>query len=238
MSRNILIAVGVIIVLTATWFFYSRQTNETSSADIQKKSPHFLDSTPLHAETYATQPINVTINFDFDLSSGSETSVTSGDETEWTQGEVQIEDNKTALKKDLKQNMPDGTYVVKYKACWPDGSCHDGQFSFKIDSDKKSEYQDMRGKKEVTVTMEGIKFNPEKLLISPGTKVIWENAEDLGHFVNTETHPEHTYFLVQNSRELKKGQTFSIVFEKEGQYNYHCSTHIRQGMLGSIIVSN
>ena len=68
------------------------------------------------------------------------------------------------------------------------------------------------------------------------TGVDW--LEDAGHFINTESHPEHTYFPEQSSTEIKKGGDFSLVFEKPGQYNYHCSAHVPQGMLGSIIVAN
>ena len=236
-----MIRLTVILVTTAVVvlgvIFYLQQ-GKTSTDITQNKTPHFLDSTPLHGETYASQPINVTLNFDFDLATESEISVTSTNNKEWTVGEVIIEDNKTALKKDLEQNMPDGSYLVLYKACWFDKSCHEGQFSFKIDSSKVSEYQGMRKKQEVTIDMENIKFNPAKIVISPGTKVVWKNLEEAGHFINTESHPEHTYFPEQNSTEIKKGGDFSLVFEKPGQYNYHCSAHVPQGMLGSIIVAN
>lgn len=204
----------------------------------QVKTPHFTDSTPLHAEIYAAQPVNVTVNFNFDLARGSKISVNSSNKTEWTEGEVLIEDGNTALKRDLKQGMPDGQYQVKYTACFTNQPCDSGQFSFTIDSAKKSEYQDLTGQSEVKVKMENLKFAPAKIMVSAGTKIVWENAEDAGHFINTETHPEHTYYPVQNSSELANGQTFFTQFEIAGQYNYHCSAHVPQGMLGSLIVVN
>jgi plastocyanin len=133
--------------------------------------------------------------------------------------------------------MPDGEYQVRYKACWPDKSCHDGQFSFAIDSSKQAEYQDMRGQSEVTIHMKDLMFQQSRILISPGTKVTWVNDEPVGHFVNTETHPEHTYFTPQNSREIKHSESFTTTFDLPGQYNYHCSAHVPEGMLGSIVVS-
>lgn len=232
-----LIFIGLVIFTVLFLFSRSRKdVTRTNSSFI--KTPHFLDSTPLHNEIYAAAPVNITINFDFDLAEGSEISVLDNQGQQVATGNVSIEDNNTALKRGLAGQRTDGEYKVLYKACWPDGSCHDGKFEYSIDSKKISQYQDMRGSGEVTVKMTGLQYAPEKIIISPGTKVVWENLEDIGHFVNTETHPEHTYFPSQNSRELKLGDTFETVFEIAGQYNYHCSAHVPEGMLGAIVVSN
>ncbi len=34
----------------------------------------------------------------------------------------------------LPSDAGDGVYLVKYKACWADGTCDDGQFGFQVDS--------------------------------------------------------------------------------------------------------
>lgn len=85
--------------------------------------------------------------------------------------------------------------------------------------------------------MKDIAFQQARVIISPGTKVTWVNDESIGHFVNTETHPEHTYFVSQNSREVSQGESFTTTFDIPGQYNYHCSAHVPEGMLGSIVVA-
>ena len=237
MTKNLVIGAAVILVIVLVGIIFWQQ-NQKEIREQQVKTPHFLDSTPFHGEVYSAQPINVTVNFDFDLAQKSKISVISLNGSEWTEDEVLIEDNKTALKKNLKQGAPDGWYFVKYTTCWPDGSCHDGQFNFSIDSAKKLEYLDLRGKSEVEIKMKDLKFNQNKIIISPKTKVTWTNEDDAGHFVNTETHPEHTYYPVQNSGELTKSQSFAITFEVPGQYNYHCSAHVPEGMIASLIVSN
>ena len=234
--KKLFLPIVIVLLVLGVIFAYQAMTTKPAEFVGQKKSPHFLDSTPLHGETYAAQPINITLNFDFDLALGSSVSVKK-DSSEWTIGEVRIENNKTALKKELKQGMSDGEYIVNYSACWPDKSCHEGSFSFKIDSKLKSEFLDMKGKSEVTIDMKEIKFVSQKVLISPGTKVTWINSDQVEHFVNTETHPAHTYFTSQNSRGLAKGQTYSTTFIKLGQYNYHCSAHA-SSMIGSIVVLN
>jgi plastocyanin len=214
--------------------WYWQQSRVDSSQAV--KTPHFLDSTPAHGEVYAAQPINITLNFDFDLAAGSGITVRSADGREWQEGGAVIADAQTALQIPLKQGMPDGRYEVAYTACWPDQSCHDGRFSFSVETARQSEYRDLRGQDQVTIHMKDFAFQESKIMLSPGTAVTWVNDEATGHFVNTETHPEHTYFTPQNSREIGKGESFTVAFDAPGQYNYHCSAHVPQGMLGSLIV--
>lgn len=238
MVKKLLLPAVFFIIILIGLVVFAFQGEGAKSPNKQVKTPHFTDSTPLDGEIYAAQPVNITINFNFDLARDSKILVTSKDGDEWTEGEVLIEDNNTALKRNLKQGMSGGDYLVKYTACFTDKSCQNGQFSFKIDSARKTEYQDFRGQSEVTLKMKNIKFAPGKIIISPGTTVIWENGDEVGHFVNTETHPEHTYYTIQNSKELLKTQTFSATFQTPGQYNYHCSAHVPEGMIGIILVTN
>lgn len=223
--------------LVAIFLFTVFIPDRKELSDKESKTPHFLDSTPTNGDVYAAQPINITINFDFDLSNKSSISVVDQDQQEWTAGETKIEDADTALKRDLKPDMPNGKYFINYTACWPDNSCHDGHFSFSIDSAKLSEYTDLRNQSEVTIDMKNIMFTKSKVIISPNTNVKWVNMDGTVHFVNTQTHPEHTYYPPHNSRSLEKGQSFDLTFETLGQYDYHCSAHAMQ-MQGSIVVAN
>lgn len=237
MNKKILLGAGIgIIVAIGAFFYLPKKQAPTQGQPNQSKDLHFIDSTPLSGEVYASQPINITLNFNTDLVESSSIDVLAKDNQQWTTGNIKIEDSNTALKRDLKQNMPDGEYLVKYKACFLDSSCEENNFNFKIDSAKKTEYQDLRGSAEVTVNMNEFNFDKQKIIISPNTKVIWKNTGNVGHFVNTETHPEHTYFPEHNSREIGPLGTFETTFTIKGQYNYHCSAHHHQGMLGSIIV--
>src|SRR3989344_498569 len=173
-KMGLLVTSGVVVAVVAglgIWLATSPVNAPTGSVsspaagtDRQVKSPHFLDSTPLHGEVYAAQPINVTLNFNFDLAVGSAITVQSTDGREWQDGTAAIEDAQTALKVPLKQGMSDGQYQVMYTACWPDKSCHDGQFSFSIDSSKQAEYQDQRGQKAITIHMKDIAFQQPKLI--------------------------------------------------------------------------
>lgn len=234
MRRWIWIGLGFAGLAVAAGFWYAGDRTPTGG---QRKTPHFVDSTPLHEDVYAAQPINITLNFDFDVAEGSSIVVKSADGREWQAGAATIEDRQTALQVPLVGGMPDGEYTVGYEACWPDGSCHEGRYTFTIESARQAEYIDRRGQAQVRMAMKDLAFAEPKIIVSPGTVVVWVNEDGVEHFVNTDTHPEHTYFPLQNSLEIAARETFSTTFVTPGQYNYHCSAHVPEGMLGSIIVA-
>lgn len=213
-----------------------------------KKSAHYESNTPAHGAVLAGVPINVVIDFNFDLakpseikilgnpSAGSTSSLQAGSgQVDYGEGETIIDSNKLALRRNMQKNAPDGLYTVEYNACWPDKSCHEGNFQFRIDRSKAQNFEDQTGRNEVTVKLSNTKFVPENIRISKGTKVTWVNDDNTDHYINTDSHPAHTYFPQQNSKVLKKGDTFSLVFDKPGIYPYHCSAH-EASMKASILV--
>lgn len=199
-----------------------------------KKSAHYETNTPVHGATLAGVPINVVIDFNFDLAKPSEIKILK-DNQDFGTGETAIDSNKLAMRRAVKPDAPDGLYRVEYKACWPDTSCHEGYFQFAIDRSKAPAYIDQTGKKEVTIRLTQSKFDPDYLKISKGTKITWVNDDNVEHYVNTDSHPAHTYYPVQNSKVLKKGESFSLTFDQAGVYPYHCSAHAAS-MIGSLLV--
>ena len=200
-----------------------------------KKSAHYETNTPAHGSILAAAPVNVVIDFNFDLAAPSAISITK-DGKEYGRGETIIDTNRLSMRRSFAADAPDGLYKVEYKACWPDRSCHDGNFEFAIDRSGVSSYENMQGKKEVTIRMSEIMFTPKNIVITLGTKVIWINDENVEHYVNTDSHPAHTYHPAQNSRSLAKGASYSVIFDKPGAYPYHCSAHAGT-MVGNIVVA-
>lgn len=255
-SNGVKKIVGIIAVLAvfSVVIFVTRQKQDSGSMekveqmekseempDIQaiefgnpKKSAHYETNTPAHGAILAAAPVNIVIDFNFDLAEPSSISVTR-DGKEYGVGETKIARHKLSMRRDFDQNAPDGLYKVSYKACWPDGSCHDGSFEFAIDRSLKNSYQNLKGKKEVTVNLAEISFQSKNILISPGTKITWKNMDEVEHYVNTDSHPAHSYYPMQNSGALKKGDAYAVTFDKPGIYPYHCSAHAAS-MTGSIIV--
>lgn len=208
--------------------------NDSNQLQNPKKSAHYESNTPAHGAVLAGVPINIIIDFNFDVAKGSSISITNNGK-EYGTSEAIIDSNPLAMRRNVDPSAPDGVYTVSYKACWADGSCHDGNFQFAIDRSKATGFIDMRNKKEVTVSLKNTSFNPKNLRVSVGTKVTWVNEDDVVHTVNTDSHPAHTYYSAQNSRTLKKGDTYSVIFTEAGIYPYHCTPHA-SSMKGSILV--
>ncbi|MBI4992499.1 MAG: cupredoxin domain-containing protein [Candidatus Harrisonbacteria bacterium] len=244
MQKIILMVVGLAVLIGVGYFLFFKEVapppqevgGVMTTFEKPKKSAHYETNTPEHGSVLAAVPINVVIDFNFDLAFPSEIKILK-DGKDYGSGGTVIDDNKLAMRRPMDQSAPDGLYRVEYNACWPDSSCHTGHFQFAIDQGKISSYLDLRDEKEVTVKLSEIKFQPANILISRGTKVNWINDDKAPHYVNTDSHPAHTYFTKQNSRELKKGDSFSLVFDEEGIYPYHCSAHAKT-MHGSIVVGD
>lgn len=202
-----------------------------------KKSAHYESNAPEHGSVLAGVPINVVIDFNFDLARGSTMQIIKDGEggLDYGLGEIVIDKNKLSMRREMDQSAPDSKYTVSYSACWADGSCHDGNFQFQIDRSKVLEFTDLTEKKAVTLAMQNFSFNPAKIKVSKGTKVTWVNKDSVIHTVNTDSHPAHTYYLNQNSKDLKQGDSYSVTFNEAGVYLYHCTPHAGS-MHGQILV--
>lgn len=223
---------AVAITLTACKKTATSTSNQTPTQTKQntagftspKKAAHYESNTPEHGSILAGVPTNVVIDFNFDLAKPSSISITK-DGKEYGVGETTIDDSKLTLRRNMDQTAPDGVYTVNYTACWPDGSCDDGSFQLKIDKTGASSYEDMTGKTKVTIDMKAIMFEPKNIKVKKGTKVTWTNSDSVAHYVNTDSHPGHSYEPSMNSDVLQPGDSYPYTFTKTGIYPYHCSAH-------------
>ncbi len=78
-----------------------------------------------------------------------------------------------------------------------------------------------------TVTIQNFAFTPQMLEIKAGQKVIWKHNDAVTHRVVSLDN-------LFDSGEMNRGDEFSFVFNKAGEYNYHCVIH--PSMTGKIIV--
>ncbi len=196
---------------------------------------HYVDSYPNHGDVFAQMPDRAQIDFNFTLHEASTIEI-SKDGAQLEVGKPNLGPRNLAMWVQLQDSAGDGLYLVKYKACWPDRSCHDGQFAFTVDSRTRAAYLDMTGKKEVHLDMQNIKFQSAAIVVSKGTKVTWTNRDAITHFVNTDPHPSHNVLSELNSLDLTQGQSYSFAFTRSGEWGYHCSAHFPQGMIGRVIV--
>ena len=79
----------------------------------------------------------------------------------------------------------------------------------------------------VQVAIRGFSFVGASTKVVPGTTIIWKNFDDVPHSVIGASF---------QSKALKKGESYSYKFTKEGTYTYYCGIH--PDMKGEIVVRN
>ena len=82
-------------------------------------------------------------------------------------------------------------------------------------------------------------FAPATKTVTPGTSVEWAWNSCTGDpYGGNQTCVSHsvTFDDGSTSSPLKDQGTFSRSFAAAGTYNYHCSVHVSQGMVGTITV--
>lgn len=189
------------------------------------KPSHYVSSSPEHGSTVVTVPLNVVVNFDFDLSSKSTLAITR-DGKNYGVGETKIDAIRRVLRRQVATSLADGVYTVAYSACWPDNTCHDGRFQFAVDSLLATQYYTTKmDQKNVTVRLTDYLFEPPAFKIKKGTTVTWINDDAVVHYINSDPHPGHSYYPALNSAALKKSESYAYTFTQPGLYLYHCSAH-------------
>ena len=81
---------------------------------------------------------------------------------------------------------------------------------------------------ETQVGIDNFTFNPGTITVPAGTKVEWENSDDIPHTIVETTGKFH-------SAALDTEDKFSFTFTKAGTFNYFCSLHPH--MVGKVVVT-
>jgi plastocyanin len=82
---------------------------------------------------------------------------------------------------------------------------------------------------DAPVDIINFEFKPQKVVVKTGTKVTWTNEDTTIHDIK-DTSPLATPV----SKEMSKGESFSITYAQAGSYSYICGIH--QYMTGSVEV--
>lgn len=85
----------------------------------------------------------------------------------------------------------------------------------------------MLHRKVIHVTIDNFKFTPTKVVVSPGTRIIWSNHDSDPHTVDSVKN-------LWTSKAVDPNGTFARVFKTTGSFAYYCSIH--PFMHGSVIV--
>jgi plastocyanin len=79
----------------------------------------------------------------------------------------------------------------------------------------------------VAVKITNFAFKPARIVVSPGTKIVWTNQDSDPHTVTTEK-PGFS------SQALDTGSRYTKVVRSAGTYTYHCTIH--PFMHGAVVV--
>ena len=82
---------------------------------------------------------------------------------------------------------------------------------------------------DAPVDIANFEFKPQKVMVKPGTKVTWTNTDTAIHDIK-----DTSTLATPQSKDLAKGDTFSITYAQPGSYSYICGIH--QYMMGTVEV--
>ena len=85
---------------------------------------------------------------------------------------------------------------------------------------------------ELTISISGIAFSPQKIHAHIGDRVVWINHDGVRHeiyFAKNPTNSANVHLRYQ----VRPGESISITVTKRGDYDYMCRWH---GMLGNMHV--
>jgi plastocyanin len=80
---------------------------------------------------------------------------------------------------------------------------------------------------ETSLTIDNFTFKPATITVPLGTRIVWENDDDIPHTVVETTGKFH-------SPALDTEDKFSFTFDKAGTFEYFCGLHPR--MTGKVVV--
>ena len=78
-----------------------------------------------------------------------------------------------------------------------------------------------------SVSISGFQFAPGSMVVKTGTKVTWQNNDNVPHNIVASDNSFH-------SPNLNKGDKFEFIFTQPGQFDYICGIH--PSMHGKVIV--
>lgn len=86
----------------------------------------------------------------------------------------------------------------------------------------------LKHRRTVHVNIQNLAFGPARIVVSPGTKIVWTNQDGFQHTTTSDRG-------LWDSGPINSGAHFGRLFKKVGTFTYHCTIH--PFMHGTITVS-
>jgi len=81
---------------------------------------------------------------------------------------------------------------------------------------------------ETQLTIDNFTFKPDTVTVAVGTRIVWQNDDDIPHSIVETTGKFH-------SPALDTEDKFSFIFDKAGTFEYFCGLHPH--MKGKVVVA-
>ena len=81
---------------------------------------------------------------------------------------------------------------------------------------------------ETRLTIDNFTFKPDTVTVAVGTRIVWQNDDDIPHSIVETTGKFH-------SPALDTEDKFSFIFDKAGTFEYFCGLHPH--MKGKVVVA-
>src|SRR3989338_7910 len=96
------------------------------------------------------------------------------------------------------------------------------------DEIQKTNVEQIKVYEEVRISISDLRFSPEKIIVAPGTMVIWVNNDTVPHKIVE-------YNRIFYGPRMNPGETFSYTFTETGTYNYFDAVFRKVGR-GTVVV--
>ena len=116
----------------------------------------------------------------------------------------------------------EGTYRIRFTASDGGGDFDTATKTVRVEDDNDDDND------EEHISIDDMDFHPDVLRVDRGTRVAWENDDNIDHMVRS------LGFEYFNSGILDPGEDYSHTFNTRGTFAYYCSLHPE--MRGTIIV--
>ena len=70
----------------------------------------------------------------------------------------------------------------------------------------------------VRLSIQNLAFQPARIVVSPGTRIVWTNLDGFAHTVTSDKG-------IWSSSDVESRSQFARVFSTTGAFPYHCSIH-------------
>lgn len=110
-----------------------------------------------------------------------------------------------------------------------------GMWFLTTSAPRGGEIENRTNQSEVAIVLTDTGFEPDRVRISKGTRVLFSSERPNQFWPASNAHPAHDiYAEFDPKRPLRPGESWSFVFEKSGDWGFH--DHIRSYFSGVIYV--